>query len=134
MVSHLPYHIFFSLNKKNIKSRMTEYNNFDLIITRNLFRTIEWCNIVIFSKNTNPEKFFISYATIYRFCTVHSVARYSVTSILVQLLRYFVPREPIFWSLSDWVTEWRSESNLFLCRSVKTVLELATCKSFMESV
>ena len=47
---------------------------------------------------------FISYATIYRFCTVHIVARYYLTSILVQCLRNFVPRERVFCGITDLVT------------------------------
>ena len=38
---------------------------------------------------------------IYTACTVHSVARYAVTSILVQILRDFVPREHVFLRLTN---------------------------------
>ena len=55
---------------------------------------------------TRGKHWYFSKCKTYCFCTDHSVARYSVTSILVQILRDFVPREPIFFTLIDWLTDW----------------------------
>ena len=55
---------------------------------------------------------FILYTTIYHFCTVHSVARYSVRSILVQILRNFVPRERDFFTLTHRITESQNHTHV----------------------